>query len=42
MWAMTIYRLMLEMWTPQCTRCGGNHALSKCTWPAVRSKSETE
>ena len=43
MFFMTIYRLMWEMWTAQCTRCGGDHPLSKCRWPAVRqSKSETE
>ena len=41
MWYVTVWRLMWEMWTAQCTRCGGNHALSRCTWPLVaRSKSE--
>jgi hypothetical protein len=43
MFFMTIMRLVWEMWTAECTRCGGNHALSKCTWPAVtQSKSETK
>ena len=43
MWLMTIYRLMWEMWTAQCTRCGGNHALSECTWPpAPRRESKVE
>ena len=42
MWAMTIYRLMWEMWTAECTRCGGNHALSKCTWPPARPESKVE
>lgn len=36
--SVTIYRLMREMWTAQCTRCGGDHALSKCTWPAITTK----
>ena len=42
MWFMTIYRLMWEMWTAECTRCGGSgHTLSQCRWPAVtQSKSE--
>ena len=36
MWLMTIWRLMWEMWAaPQCTRCGGQHALSRCPWPAA-------
>jgi hypothetical protein len=39
---MTIYRLMWEMWTAECTRCGGNHALSKCNWPAARPESKVE
>lgn len=33
------------MWTSpaQCTRCGGNHALSKCTWPpAARPETKVE
>lgn len=44
MWLMTIYQLMWEMWTSaQCTRCGGNHTLSKCTWPpAGRPESKVE
>jgi len=43
MWLMTICRLMWEMWTAECTRCGGNHALSKCTWPpAARHESKVE
>jgi hypothetical protein len=42
MWLMTIYRLMWEMWAqPQCTRCGGQHTLSRCPWPVVEpGKSE--
>jgi hypothetical protein len=36
MWFMTIWRLILGIWTtPQCTRCGGDHPLSQCRWPAV-------
>ena len=42
MWAMTIYRLMWEMWTAECTRCGGNHTLSRCTWPPARPESKVE
>lgn len=39
MWIMTIYRLMWDiLTTPQCTRCGGDHSLSKCTWPAVEKE----
>lgn len=35
MWIVTIWRLWLDIWTAQCTRCGGQHALSRCPWPAA-------
>ena len=36
MFFMTMMRLMWEMWTAECTRCGGyGHTLSQCRWPAV-------
>jgi hypothetical protein len=38
MWLMTMMRLVWEMSvTPhvECTRCGGHHSLSRCTWPAT-------
>jgi hypothetical protein len=24
--------------SPQCTRCGGYHAVSKCPWPTLTTK----
>jgi hypothetical protein len=34
------------MWTPstqqQCTRCGGQHALSRCPWPAAYHERNDE
>ena len=37
-WFITL--LMWGMWTSprkQCTRCGGDHSLSKCTWPLEKN-----
>jgi hypothetical protein len=39
MWLMTLMRLMWDIWiVPQCTRCGGDHSLSKCPWPAEKRR----
>lgn len=42
MWLVTMWRLMLDIWTTapvsECTRCGGNHALSRCPWPTMKGE----
>ena len=41
--AMWLWWLWWLMWTSapaaQCTRCGGQHALSRCPWPAANMNS---
>jgi hypothetical protein len=36
--ALWLWWLMWGILTvPQCTRCGGDHSLSKCPWPAEKN-----
>ena len=43
MWYVTMWQLMWEMWTAECTRCGGyGHTLSQCRWPPARPESKVE
>ena len=34
--------ILLQAPAAQCTRCGGNHTLSRCTWPPARPESKVE
>ena len=45
MWSVIIDLLLWDIWwlwetkpRRQCTRCGGDHSLSQCTWPAVEKE----
>ena len=49
MWEMMLEVLLWDIWwlwatkpSKQCTRCGGDHSLSQCTWPAARPESKVE
>jgi hypothetical protein len=36
-----LWPLGWSLWlNPQCTRCGGDHALSQCRWPVASTKGE--
>jgi isoleucyl-tRNA synthetase len=34
----TVMMMLLSEIYAKCTRCGGNHSLSQCTWPAVEKE----
>lgn len=49
MWLVILDLLFGDIWwlwdtepRKKCTRCGGDHSLSKCTWPAVETEGEVK